>query len=391
MRLVFLIPSLGIGGAERAVALLANELSKSIEVSVCLFRGPIDHLVESPVYVLESFRRASPNWIARLSGYLRFLRCYRPDAVISSLTSANTLNMLSGYGGKRFLWFQNYPSNLNIRHPIFRVIHDLKFLTIYRGADGIISASEGLRDALVNMYRVPHSKTYVLPNPINLNMINKMSREPLTCEEEALLGDPTLINIGRLTWQKGQWHLIRSFNRVVKELKEARLLIVGGGSLERKLLTFVEKLGLEGKVIILGARSNPFKFLARSDLFCFPSLKEGFGMALVESLACGVPAMSSDCMSGPREILAPGTQYYGCSLRAPYYAEYGILMPVPDGIIHPPTADLTIEEKVWADTMIQVLQDSSLLKRYRERGPIRAKDYDVTVIAKMLLNILVNS
>jgi len=186
--------------------------------------------------------------------------------------------------------------------------------------------------------------------------------------------------VGRLAYEKGQWHLIRAFKLVSEKDPSARLVIIGEGPLRGYLEKLIMDLGLSGKVHLLGWKPNPFKYMARSFLLCFPSLLEGLGNVIIEALACGLPVMSSDCLSGPREILAPGTEYKIGKLRRAEYGEYGILMPIMDGKLYSATDPLTWREKVWADEIVRLLRNPEILEEYRRKGPQRATDFDISKI-----------
>lgn len=108
-----------------------------------------------------------------------------------------------------------------------------------------------------------------------------------------------------------------------------KLAILGRGELEDYLKQLACEMDLEKDVYFLGFQKNPFKFISKSKIYVFPSLYEGFPNALCEAMACGVTVISSDCKSGPREILAPETNIDG-ETKIIEYAKYGMLLPVCD-------------------------------------------------------------
>jgi len=110
-------------------------------------------------------------------------------------------------------------------------------------------------------------------------------------------------------------------------------------------------------------------------------------MVLLEIEACGVPVVSSDCKSGPREILAPDTDPSKQTMT-PQFAEFGVLMPVPDGIQYKPEDPLTKEEETLAEVLVNVLSDRKIQNKYKALGPQRARAFDVDKITSKWINLI---
>ena len=201
--------------------------------------------------------------------------------------------------------------------------------------------------------------------------------------------------------QKGQWYLLRVFKALKEKHKDLKLVILGERELkdylvklsqELRLKTYVwdrDKLSESFDVYFLGFQKNPFKFIARSKLFVFPSLWEGFGNVLVEAMACGVCVVSSDCRSGPREILAPNTDF-NYQAQKPEFAEYGILMPVFE--VKYKTAKEPLEEReiMWVEMIDTLLNNDSLRKHYSEKAKQRAEDFRIEKIVEEWNRCLIN-
>jgi len=227
---------------------------------------------------------------------------------------------------------------------------------------------------------------------VTLSRLGMLAREEVDgLEEEYFKMDNVLINVGRFSKEKGQHYLIRIFKHVNQLVPNSRLILVGGGPLRPYLEKLIYELSLDGKVVILGWRSNPFKYMARSTLFCLPSLREGFPNVIVEALACGLPVMAADCLSGPREILAPGTEYKVERLREPEYGEYGVLMPVMDGKFYSPSDPLTWQEEVWVEGIVKLLKNPALLEEYRGKALSRAMDFDAEKQVRKYFNVMFES
>jgi glycosyltransferase involved in cell wall biosynthesis len=388
VKILFLIPNLKIGGAERIVSLLSRELSKSHEVFIILMEKEIDFPYGGSIYVIGKASGITRR-IKTYSSYLKLLRTIGPDVVISLLTRADTLNALIPYGGKRCIWIVNFPAQFNFRGKFILLQHKLKWYTIYKQVDKIFACSKILAYELIKLYKLNTKQVGVLYSPINNDEIRKQMSLPLNEFEASYFGDPTYINVGRLNWRKGQWHLIRAFKEVSRELKGAKLIIIGRGKLEPYLRRLINKLELNDKVTIYGGPNvNPYKLMKQSDVFVFPSIKEGLPVAILEALACGLTVMSSDCLSGPREILAATNHYVYHQLKSPEFADYGILLPVPNGRFYDHIAPLTDVEKTWAEYMIMVAQNKKLMQHYSSVAPLRAMDFDVKRICENLIHLI---
>ncbi len=241
-------------------------------------------------------------------------------------------------------------------------------------------------------------KIITIYNPLDLTEINSKVREPLEhCEK--IFNYPVIITSGRLTKQKAQWYLLRIFKELKRSYPELKLVILGDGELKNYLVTLSKELELKTfvgdknttsdtfDVYFLGFQKNPFKFIARSKLFVFPSLWEGFGNVLVEAMACGVPVVSSDCRSGPREILAPDTDFE-YQTEKPEFAKYGVLMPVFKLKFKKANEPLDEIEKMWVEVISEFLQKENLRQEYAHKAKERATDFDIEKIIEEYRKVL---
>jgi N-acetylgalactosamine-N,N'-diacetylbacillosaminyl-diphospho-undecaprenol 4-alpha-N-acetylgalactosaminyltransferase len=146
-----------------------------------------------------------------------------------------------------------------------------------------------------------------------------------------------------------------------------KLLVVGSGSLEDTIKQKVRDLGIAEKVVFLGFDNNPYKYLQRSDCFVLSSYVEGFPNVLLEALACGKAIVSTDCKSGPREILAPGSDLSHEAITSYEITEHGILAPVHD------VANL-------AAAMIRMYEDDDLRNNFESKALARAEVFDIEKI-----------
>jgi glycosyltransferase involved in cell wall biosynthesis len=190
----------------------------------------------------------------------------------------------------------------------------------------------------------------------DLDNINKQKKEKFSDDDINIFKQkPVIIACGRLTEAKGFSYLIKAFGEVKIEFKEAVLLILGQGEKEEELKELSKELNIENSVKFLGFKDNPYKYLYNSDLFVLSSLWEGLPGALIEALACEVPVVSTDCKSGPKEILDNG--------------KIGELVKVKD-------------VDSLSNAMIKVLKDDKLQSKYIELGLKKVKEFDTNKIIK---------
>jgi len=393
----FLINSLAGGGAQKVAIRLSEHLPISAFI---LLERDIKYKTDKPIFFLSNHSTKTSPIIKTLSIPMyayklsKFLETTSP--VISFLERANFVNTISKL-------FKKHRAIISVRmdqqtgHLGLRKLNKLLVRLLYPKADLIIAVSHGVKQSLINL-GIEEEKIKVIYNPYPIDEIRELAKEPLGSYEE-IFKHPVLITAGRLTKQKGQWYLIRVFKALKEKHKDLKLVILGEGELKDYLVKLSEELGLKTyvwdkdelsesfDVYFLGFQKNPFKFIARSKLFVFPSLWEGFPNALVEAMACGVCVVSSDCRSGPREILAPNTDF-NYQTQKPEFAEYGVLMPVSEVKYKSANEPLEEREMMWVETIDKLLEDESLRKNYSEKAKQRADDFRIEKIVQEWKEIL---
>jgi len=380
------------GGAQRVVSTLSHSLAKSYEVHITLhdssninypYSGTVINL---NIPVGNKLFSKVVNFIKRIFALTTIKRRLNAKATISFLESSNLINILAGRNGKIIISVRNFKSKRpkNFAGKVFRVLMKL----LYNKSDYIVAVSKGLKIDLVKNYSLHDDKIKVIYNPLDFNWINSCKDDQIEENEEDLYRNQTIITAGRLCRQKGQWHLIRAFKEVKTNLPEAKLLILGTGELDEFLKEMVSINGLDGEVIFLGFQNNPYKYLSKATVFAFSSLFEGFPNAMLEAMACGLPIISSDCHYGPREILAPTTDY---ELQAKdiEHSQFGVLTPVCNGITDS-SSELSSEEVLLADAIIQMLNSDSMRSAYIAKSLARSKDFAVDHVAEQWSELIQN-
>ena len=247
-------------------------------------------------------------------------------------------------------------------------------------SDKIIAISHNVEADIINSFYVKKRKVRTIYNPCTQIVINSQLPDAY---EDLYRKHSIVITAGRLTQQKGQGYLIRAFKYVQEKIPNARLIILGMGELEEELKNLCLELGISDKVFFAGFVRNPYDYISRAQVFVFPSIVEGLGNVLIETLQCKTPIISADCDSGPREILAPNSDYQK-STKETEYAEYGILVPVCTGG-YLEKEELSFEEKSMAEAMCILLSDEEMRERYRRKSNVRLQEFAIDKIVSQWL------
>lgn len=368
-KLLMLITSLACGGAERVASELSLHLNPQIQRRIVTLTDIVSYPSNKPPLSLN-FNFRSPK-ILRLMWafvfgtikYKRLLKDHKPDISMSFLTLDNFINILANSGKMRSKTIiqVHIALSMKFQHSLLDMIARHLITILYNRADLIIAVSEGVRQELIQEFNVRPNIIKVIYNPNDIEKIESLVTEHVDDKwfnEET----PIIFNLGRLTEQKGHWHLIRAFARVREQIN-CRLVIRGDGDLKPYLRALTYEMGLNDDVMFLEWVDNPYKYMSKSTLFVSSSLWEALPYSLIEALACGCPIISTDCKYGPKEILADG--------------HYGLLIPELDNVLYNASDSLTKEEELLAEKMVQLIENETLRDHYRNLGKIRARDFDL--------------
>lgn len=356
-KLLFVTSSLGGGGAERVIVNIITHLDKEKhDISLALFEKKGSYLSQVPDYVkVYDLKKKSRYSFLKLIFHLsRLFKKVKPNTVVSFMAYNNMVVILAKFmSGCRFnlvTSVRTYLSYATSRTKLSRIRYFLyKFLFNY--ADFIVVPSAGVKKDLEKKFNIIQRKIKIIYNPVDLKKIKKLKEEEV---EDLRIKEckSFILAVGRLTKAKGYPYLLRAYSMINKEIEES-LLILGTGEDEEKLKSLVNELGIRGHVFFLEFKKNPYKFMNRASIFVLPSLWEGFPNVVLEAMACGVPVISTNCPSGPREIITNG--------------ENGILVPPAD-------------EKALSEAMLTLLKDGELRRNFSEEGRKRAEDFRIEKI-----------
>ena len=253
----------------------------------------------------------------------RYLRRVRPRVLLSAASHVNLVSVwarrLSGAPVPLVLRASNFPSGNPGQWPRAGALirHFLRWMAgrVYPWADGVIAVSQGVADEVARLTGLPSQAVDTIYNPVVIPDLEQRIATAVDHPWFAPGQPPVVLGAGTLKIQKDFYTLIRAFARV-RAQRPARLIILGEGSQRQRLQALIHELGLERDVDMPGFKSNPHAWMARASVFALSSAWEGLPGALIEAMACGCSVVSTDCPSGPAEILQQGV--------------YGPLVPVGD-------------------------------------------------------------
>lgn len=377
-KIAVLINSLEGGGAERVASNVLLELSDKFDFFLVLIKNVVVYEIpeNQKIHILDHNEGKSHiKKILKLPALTRKYRKFLEDHDISiSLSFMNRANFINGllkkgnWKGKAIVSEQiassmEYPGN-TFKGKIGQYL----IKKLYKEVDLMLATSEGIKYELTQKFKI-NSPCTVVHNPVNVDFINKKIQEGTQTKSDTF----TFINVGRFQPQKNHTLLIEAFGKL-KDL-DCQLLLLGDGYLRPEIEKQIQRLGIEHKVKLLGFINNPYQYLEKADCFVLSSLWEGFPNVVLEALACGLPIISTDCPTGPAEILSSGPIDFS-EKREPYIqTAYGYL-------VQSDTVDLL------AKAMIDTFNNQDHLASVKALSLARAKDYNVTKVIKQYKEIL---
>jgi len=305
----FLLRDLGEGGAERSSLRLANGLARG-GMAVTLFlmkkKGPMLAEVAPGVEIVD-LGNSFINLLTRL-------RSARIDFLLPIYTSMSALLAKIILRATWHVVLSQRNMFTMDRGPIQTRLRSLRCRLLYPSASACVCISNGVADEMKKLGFIDGEKIRVIYNPVITDKLLADMEEPAGhpwFDEDALSVTPVILGVGRLGDQKDFSTMIRAFalllqHRMAQRKPEPRLVILGEGKERPALEKLVREHRLEGRVSLPGYVPNPYPYMKRAALFVLTSRFEGFGNVVAEALACGCTVVSTDCKSGPGEILNGG-------------------------------------------------------------------------------------
>lgn len=377
MRLGVLIYSLSGGGAERVVSYVVSYcVEKDIDVHLILMNSTIDYALPEGLqisYIEKS--EGDENGIMKAIKipilayrYAKLAKKLKLTHSLSFLTRPSFINIiaskLTAYKFKVITNERAYPSLQYSYKGIQSTFNKNLIRVLYKESDLVISNSHGNADDLVCNFRVPSNKMKVIHNPIDLDKIKRIEANSSLFDSEKF----NLITLGRLDRGKNHEMLIRAIHRL--QNPKVRLYIFGVGELQIHLELLIGELDINDQVKLMGFNPNPYQYLKAADLFIFGSNHEGFPNVLLEAMACGLPILSTNCQSGPSEIMKLKTVENDLMIT-----DYGILVPIKN-------IDLMTKGINY------FINNIHYLKSCKTNGQSRIKDFNKDYILEKYIDII---
>ena len=356
----FLLPSLRGGGAERMTLNLLKGLNrKELQLKIILGEkvGPFIDKIPMDVSIINLKVHHMRDAFLKL---VRHLHQERPDILFSVMGHTNVIALLAkrvaNVSTKILVSVHSTPSKvkknrLDIRARLVPYFERW----LYPKADKVIAVSQGVKNDISEYLGINKEKIAMIYNPIIDEEIFELAQEPVNHPWFHNSKIPIILAVGALKKQKNYPLLFKAFKLICRKLP-LRLVILGEGGERENLENLSQELKIADKIDLQGFQRNPYKFIAKASVFALSSSLEGLPTVLVEAMACGVPVVSTNCPSGPREIITePG--YNGLLVQ-------------------------TGNPKALAEAIFQVLDNKDLAMRLSKGGLERVKYFDAKKITK---------
>lgn len=356
----FFLPSLEPGGTERNVVHLVNTINRekyAVSLVLGMARGDFIQEINSdiPIINLDTYRS-----IALFFKLITYFRMHQPDIFISAFPRVNVICIVA----KIFSKAKTKTKIIITEHSMFSLLPIIarnfwrgifaRFFMpslcnwLYPKTDAIICVSKGIADDILKTVNRT-LKIEVIYNPVITSNIYQLAQEPINHPWFSDVKIPVIIAVGRLVPCKDYPALFRAFDLVLKN-RPARLVILGRGPEKRRLTDLVEQMRLSRHIVFLGFQKNPYQYMKHASVFVLSSLQEGFGNVIVEAMACGTPVISTNCPTGPGEIIEN--------------MKNGILVPVKDA-------------EALAEAILRILNNVNLAEKFSIEGKKRAEFFSV--------------
>lgn len=351
-RILFFVPSLAGGGAEKVLVNMVNHLDKNkYDITVqCLFDVGVNKQFLSPDvkyrYVFKRLIRGNTILLKLFSPETLYKRMVKGEYdIVVSYFQGPTTRIVAGCPDKGVKLVQWIHNEFHDRKKIAACYRNMgECIRLQKRFDANVYVANSVKEIYLSTFPELTRNNYVLYNVVESDAILSKAEEAV--EQELFICAYTLISVGRMVPQKSFDRLLNVVSRLAKTGIEFRLLMLGNGELENKLIEQARRLNIDDKVTFLGYKTNPYKYLKNADLLVCSSLREGFSTAVTESLIVGTPIVTTMC-SGMEELLGDN--------------EYGIITENNEDALY--------------EGIYRLLSNAELLAQYKQQAKNRGKKF----------------
>ena len=376
--IAFLTPDLRSGGSERVASRLTKLFSDKYNIYYIVFDDrdksyEVDaELINLNIPATHNFVKKVMNLVRRASAIRRICKKKNIEVIFSFTPSSN---ISLRFAKPKCRWvgscrgFEDLETNTADYHKM-----------IEAGGEILFNARE-MEEYFKSKYPDDADRCHTIENLVDCQRIVDMSKEALTEEEQRFYDTHKVVStVGILSQHKGHWDLFKSFELLKEKVPDAGLVLVGHrGIFEEQLKDMAKRNKYAEDILLTGYSANPFKYVAKSDVYAMSSISEGFPNALIEAMTTRTAVVSTACATGPAEILYD--EYRVTRPDKWEKADNGIITPVFDGI-----PDFDYNNKNWshgqfADALAAMLNDDEMRQSYAEKGYKRAWRNDEAAIS----------
>ena len=400
MNLLFVIPEMSMGGAQRSVDKISTALALNHNVWIVVFNRT--HVVakasQKQLLSLEVSSgsgafvkmRAFALRVIRLRALKRKLNI---DVSISFLEGADYINVLSASQEKVILSIRGSKVHDENMHRSGFEFRRWLIRFLYKKAHAIVCVNKGIAREMTEYYGIKNVPVSTIYNFYDIPEARLLAGKPLPQAVMNLYNCQTIVMSGRIAREKGHRFVVKLFAELKKQVQHVKLLVVGDGPDKDILVSLAESLHLsvaytvnelarqpDPDLFITGDQENVFSYLKHGTIYVLNSSSEGFPNGLAEAMICGLPVVAADCPYGPREILCQTPEMK--ELTDIEFADYGVLLPMPG---EEPSASIF---DCWMQAILQLLSSEQLRLGYSNKGSDRMEGFTGEKIVKMWRQIV---
>jgi len=383
--IAILIPNLLSGGSERLASRLSIALQDKFIVYFIVFDGENPayniggNLIDLNLPALDGKLNKAITFFKRILAIRNLVKKNKIELICSFTSAANSANAFSFAYCKKIISCRGF-EHLCKKTQWYKLLLNL--------TNGILFNSKAMQGFYLKKYPKDKEKTFIIYNFFDIDNIKKLQQQPTDATfNEFVRVHKIVITISQFSNAKGQWHLIKAFEILKDKVKDAGLVFVGHrGSLEEQIKQMAQTSKYKDDILFVGFQNNPFKFLGKSNVYALCSINEGFPNALVEAMACGIPAVATNCKTGPSEALFEEyDNAFSCDKMV--LADYGIITPTfrKKNDFNLGNKDKTHFE--YAKALEIALTNNEIKNKYAKIGLARAEEFNEKNMINKYINI----